>query len=175
MPDGFEALQVWQVAYALLLMVHRQIAPALPQHEQWDLSKQIRRSSKSIGANIAEGYGRYYFQDNVRFCYNARGSLLETIDHLVAARDLGYIEPKLYSEARSLADSNYRLLNGYIAYLKKRKFGADEPGSKISIADRDGDDPGYQATGDAQPSPTLTIDSQVVDDLTNQPIDLLTS
>ena len=136
MPEGFEALQVWQVAHALRLMVHRQIAPALPKHEQWDLGKQIRRSSKSIGANIAEGYGRYYFQDNVRFCYNARGSLLETIDHLVIARDLGYIEPKLYMDARSLADSSYRLLNGYIAYLKKRKIGAHEPGSTISLAER---------------------------------------
>jgi four helix bundle protein len=144
MPEGFEALQVWQTAHALRLLVHRRVALALPQHEQWDLARQIRRSSKSIGANIAEGYGRYYFQDNVRFCYNARGSLLETIDHLVAARDLGYIDQSLYAEARNLADSNYRLLNGYIAYLKKRKFGADEPGSAISLPephDRNSDDP----------------------------------
>ena len=141
MPDGFEALQVWQTAHALRILIHRQVVPQLPKNEQWDLTVQIRRASKSIGANIAEGYGRFYYQDNVRFCYNARGSLLETVDHLITARDLGYIDATLYADARNLADSNYRLLNGYIAYLKKRKFGANEPGAAVASGESRSQEP----------------------------------
>ena len=42
------------------------------------LGKQMARAADSISANIAEGHGRYHFNDRLRFCYYARGSLLET-------------------------------------------------------------------------------------------------
>jgi four helix bundle protein len=58
MAEGFESLQVWQKAHALMLLVHREVVPHLPPEEKWDLADQIRRSSKSVGANIAEGHGR---------------------------------------------------------------------------------------------------------------------
>jgi four helix bundle protein len=131
MAQGFESLQVWQAAHELRVAVHRRVVPCLPPEERFDLIQQIRRASKSIGANIAEGYGRFYWMDNVRFCYNARGSLAETLDHLIVARDLGYIDSTLYQEIRSAADRAFRLLNGYIAYLKQRRFGADEPGANV--------------------------------------------
>lgn len=88
-------------------------------------------NEKSIGANIAEGHGRFYYGDNIRFCYNARGSLAETIDHLNDAHDLDYIGLDLYNSARQLADATYRLLNGYIAYIKRIKSGANESGADI--------------------------------------------
>jgi four helix bundle protein len=116
-----------------MLFVHQRIAPCLPAEEKWDLASQIRRSSKSIGANIAEGHGRFYYQDNVRFCYNARGSLAETIQHLIVARDLNYITGALYNEGRVQAEQIYRLLNGYIAYLKQRKIGEHEPGANVVV------------------------------------------
>jgi four helix bundle protein len=72
--ESFEGLKVWQKAHELMLFVHQEIALLLPKDEKWDLADQIRRSSKSVGANIAEGYGRFYYKDRVRFCYNARGS-----------------------------------------------------------------------------------------------------
>jgi hypothetical protein len=84
-------------------------------------------------ANIAEGYGRYYYQDNVRLCYIARGSLDETINHLITAIDLDYIPRDLYNDLRARADETRRLLNGYIKYLKRRKQGENEPGSHIAI------------------------------------------
>lgn len=133
MAEGFEGLEVWRSAHALMLFVHQRLAPNLPSEERWDLSAQIKRASKSIGANIAEGYGRFYFQDNVRFCYNARGSLTETIAHLMVARDLKYVEADLYQQGRELADRTLRLLNGYVAYLKQRKLGANEPGANLMI------------------------------------------
>ena len=129
---GFEGLKVWQLAHELMLIIHKQIVPKLPADETWDLASQIRRSSKSVGANIAEGYGRYYYQDNARFCYNARGSLDETINHLCDALDLGYIHPDLCRLAREKADHTRRALNGYIGYLKQKKIGDDEPGAHVS-------------------------------------------
>jgi four helix bundle protein len=131
MAEGFEHLVVWQKAHALALFVHRRIVPLLPREEKWDLADQIRRASKSVSSNIAEGYGRYYYRDAVRFCYMARGSLCETQNHLLNARDLNYIPIDLYTHARNLSEEAYRLLNGYISYLKQRKPGKDEPGHDL--------------------------------------------
>jgi four helix bundle protein len=141
MAEGFEGLEAWRKGHELKLFIHRQIVPLLPRDEKWDLGSQIRRSSKSVTANIAEGYGRYYYMDNVRFCYQARGSLFETINHLIDARDLEYISLELYHHARALADEVSRVLNGYIAYLKKRRQGEDEPGVNLIIPDPPEDAP----------------------------------
>src|SRR5689334_140344 len=102
--QGFEGMKVWQKAYALMLDVHGKLLPLLPKDEKYDLADQVRRSSKSIGANIAEGYGRYYYGDNVRFCYNARGSLDETANHLRVCLDLGYCPKDLYQDLRIQSD-----------------------------------------------------------------------
>ncbi len=128
---GLDSLIVWQRARELMLLVHRQIVPQLPETEKWDLTSQIRRSSKSVMANIAEGYGRYYYQENVRFCYIARGSLVETRSHLITARDLGYISPALFEEGTALLQETQRILNGYIAYLKRSKRGGNLPGERL--------------------------------------------
>jgi four helix bundle protein len=130
---GFEGLQAWQKARELMNVVHKQVAPLLPPEEKWDLTHQIRSSSKSVMANIAEGYGRYYYGDVIRFCYNARGSLDETVNHLITARDLNYVPQDLYGEVHALADQARRLLNGYINYVKRRRQGENEPGSDLVI------------------------------------------
>ncbi len=152
MPQGFEGLAVWQKAHELMLFVHREIIPCLPSEEKWDLASQIRRASKSVGANIAEGYGRFYFRDNIRFCYNARGSLTETENHLVDARDLSYIPSDVYQRGRHLASEAQRLLNGYIAFLKQKRPGDNEPGHDIPALSTNIDDPDSQPLDQAGPS-----------------------
>ena len=87
----------------------------------------MRRSAQSIPANIAEGYGRYYYQDNVRFCYVARGSLEELLSHLVLAHQLNYIPSEIFDRLAQQGDDLVRLINGYIVYLKRSKQGAREP------------------------------------------------
>jgi hypothetical protein len=59
---GFEDLKAWQLARQLMIECHR-MAEALPVWERYDLTSQVRRSSKSMMANIAEGYGRYHYLD----------------------------------------------------------------------------------------------------------------
>ncbi len=76
---GLETLQVWQKSLAFSVGVCKNILPLIPAQEKWSLIDQLRRSVQSIPANIAEGYGRFYFQEGVRFCYVARGSLEEIV------------------------------------------------------------------------------------------------
>jgi four helix bundle protein len=83
-----------------MLDVHKKLVRLLPKEEKYDLADGVRLSSKSVPANIAEGAGRFYYMDNVRFCYNARGSLDETLNHLIASRALGYCHHPLYEDLR---------------------------------------------------------------------------
>jgi len=131
--QSFEKLAAWQKAHKLRLDIHKKLVPSFPKEEKYDLADQLRRSSKSVPANIAEGAGRYYYMDNVRFCYNARGSLDETLSHLIAARDLGYCPNSLYDDLRNQIEEIRRLLNGYISWLKAKKIGENEPGAKLVI------------------------------------------
>jgi four helix bundle protein len=131
--QSFETLKVWQKAHQLMLDIHQKLTPFCPKDERYGLVDQIRRSSKSVGANIAEGSGRFYYGDNVRFCYNARGSLDETLNHLKVAHDLGYCPAELYRDLREQAEEIRRMLNGYIEWLKIQKIGEKEPGANLSI------------------------------------------
>ena len=97
--------------------------PLLPVDEKWSMAQQIRRSSNSIPANIAEGYGRFHYQDNVRFCYIARGSLEETLSHLVMCSELEYIPKSLFTSLAENGEKLTQLINGYVGYLKRSKQG----------------------------------------------------
>jgi len=126
--SGPERLDVWCKAQDFAVRVHKEIIPLLPPEEKWSLAQQLRRSSQSIPANIAEGHGRFYFQDNVRFCYIARGSLEETISHIVFARKVSYIPETLYKAVAIDGESLNKLINGYIAFLKKSNKEQTSPG-----------------------------------------------
>ncbi len=131
--QSFETLKTWQKAHQLILDIHRKLIPLLPKEEKYGLADQLRRSSKSVSANIAEGAGRFYYMDNVRFCYKTRGSLDEALSHLIATRDLAYCPIPEYEEIRKQIEEVRRLLNGYIAWLKDKKIGANEPGARLAV------------------------------------------
>ncbi|CAN5642737.1 hypothetical protein BH11BAC1_BH11BAC1_28540 [soil metagenome] len=99
------------------------ICKFLPTEKKYKLADQIIRSSRSATADIAEGHGRYHFQENIQSCRQARGSLIETMDHLIVATDEGYIDQKKLAELRLNYSICLRLLNGYILDLKNRKSG----------------------------------------------------
>ena len=93
---SLETLEVWKNAKEFALRVYREVLPLLPAEEKWNLNQQLRRSSSSVPANIAEGYGRFYYQETIRFCYITRGSLEETLSHLVLCFELKYIPKELF-------------------------------------------------------------------------------
>ncbi len=136
---GLETLEAWKKSQELALCIYREVLPILPPEEKWNLNQQIRRAASSIPANLAEGHGRFYYQENIRFCYVARGSLIETYSHLVLARDLKYISDELFNRLKSQIEALTRILNGYIAYLKRSKRGENEPGSNPLVLESPAD------------------------------------
>jgi four helix bundle protein len=118
--NTFEDLECWKEARRLRRDIS-EFCKRLPPDEKYDLASQIRRSSRSVGANIAEGYGRYHFQENIQFCRHARGSRTETLDHLIVAYDENYLSEDVLQKFRQDIERCHRLLNGYIRYLNRQK------------------------------------------------------
>lgn len=130
---GLETLQVWQRSLGFAKFVCQDVLPRLPSQEKWALVEQTRRSVQSIPANIAKGYGRYYFQESVRFCYIARGSLEETFSHLALAYQLEYLSDETYKSLTAKIQELRRMLNGCISFLKESKRDMSEPGAAIYV------------------------------------------
>ncbi len=120
MYSSFMELEAWKVCRKLRLMVSA-LSKKFPNDEKYKLTDQILRSSKSPCANIAEGHGRYHYQENIQFCRIARGSLTETHNHLTDALDEKYISIEEYETTVELINSCIRLINGYINFLEKQK------------------------------------------------------
>ena len=91
-----------------------------PPEERYKLIDQLLRSSRSINGQIAEGHGRRTWPDRLRFCVIARGSLSETLNHLIDTFDEKYITEEQLKYFRNKITEVEKLLNGYINYLEKQ-------------------------------------------------------
>ena len=120
MSKSFKDLEVWKKSRALRKELSK-FAKTFPSEEKYKLTDQLIRASRSVTANIAEGYGRYHYQENIQFCRTSRGSLTEVQDHLTVAFDEGYIDEKTLDSLDAQAEECVRMLNGYINYLIKSK------------------------------------------------------
>ena len=101
------------------MFVARDVLPSLPREERFRLGDQMLRAARSTTANVAEGYGRFHYLDNAKFCSNARGSCWEVLDHLITAHDEDFLSDELLNRGRVLINSTVRLLTGYMNYLKR--------------------------------------------------------
>lgn len=117
---SFEDLECWKIGVEIRKL-SMQIVRKLPAEEKYDLGSQLKRTARSITANIAEGYGRFHFQENIQFCRISRGSAYETIDHLIVASEESYITQSELGNAKELINKFLRVLNGYINYLTNAK------------------------------------------------------
>ena len=100
MIEKFEDLIAWQKARILAIEIN-QIVKKSGFTKDFMLIDQIIRSSRSITANIAEGYGRYTYNDYKHFLTIARGSLTKTQNHLYTAFDLGYITEEEFQKKKA--------------------------------------------------------------------------
>ena len=109
----YEDLDVYQRAYSAALVVHK-ISLSFPKIEQFALSSQIRRSSKSICANIAEGFAKQHasIPEFKRFIDIAIGSCEETRVWTTFAKDLGYIDDDFYMEIHGEYDQITKMMHG---------------------------------------------------------------
>ena len=114
----FRNLLCWQKARTLRIEIYK-IAKKLPDNERYALANQMRRAAVSITSNIAEGYGRYHYQENIQFCRQSRASIYECEDHLVTCLDEGFISKEGYEDLVTQIIETRKILDGYINYLKK--------------------------------------------------------
>ncbi len=118
--SSFEELYVYRLARDFRKSI-TDLARRLPQDERFNLSIQMRRAALSVTNNMAEGMGRYHYQENIQFCRQSRGSITELIDDLNACFDEGYIDRATCEEYKKRAYELIRVLNSYIASQKRRK------------------------------------------------------
>jgi four helix bundle protein len=120
MADNFEDLTIWQSAHHLAVEIYR-ITSTFPTNERRTLVPQIRRSATSVSANIAESHGVYHYAEAIQFIRRARGSLEETRNHLMLARDLQYLPSEKFDQLDARYIELRKMINGYIRSIMNRK------------------------------------------------------
>ena len=116
----FGHLELWKKVREFKNEISKE-ARKWPPEEKFRLTDQIIRSSRSINALLSEGHGRFTFPDQLHFCIQARGSLSETVNHLIDAFDEEYLSEETLNYYKTKAKEIERLLNGYIIYLRGQR------------------------------------------------------
>jgi len=129
--SGFEDLECFKLALDLVVNAH-EFARRLPADEKYDTVRQVRRSSKSVTANIAEGYGRYHYLDSLKFYSNARGSLNETLGHFINGCVLEYIDQAYFAQLYDLTRRAEKALNGFMSYVRRQRAGHELYGDRAA-------------------------------------------
>lgn len=115
--QSFEDLEVWKKARELKLQIAA-LVKNFPSNEKYRLTDQLIRSSRSVNTQLAEGHGRKTWPDRLRFSVIARGSLSETLNHLIDAKDEEMISAAELEQFRQKVNEVERILNGYIHFLE---------------------------------------------------------
>jgi four helix bundle protein len=120
MSKGYRDFEVYKQAHKLGVDIHY-LSLKLPKFELYETGSQIRRSSKSVSANIVEGYGRRrYHAEYIRFLIFAQASCDETIEWLVYIQDCYSEFDETVKHLLSCADQVGRMLNNFIQSIEKR-------------------------------------------------------
>lgn len=118
----FEELELWKKTRDFKNAV-RKLVKQFPVQEKFRLTDQLIRSSGFINALVTEGHGRVTYPNQILSCIQARGSLTETINHLIDAFDEEYILNEILMLFKQNGKEVERLLNGYLIFLRKKSDG----------------------------------------------------
>ena len=114
---SYRDLDIYQIAYKLAWKVH-EMTMTLPKYELYEQGSQIRRSTKSIKNNIAEGFGRRRYKDEfIRFLIFAHSSCDEALSQLQMISDIHFKDNPL-SELIEEYDILGRKINKFIQYVE---------------------------------------------------------
>ncbi|MEW6418331.1 MAG: four helix bundle protein [Nitrospirota bacterium] len=114
----FTDLIVWQKSHKLFLEIVDDVEGFPHKKAANIIADQILRSSSSISANIAEGYGRHKGKEYEHYLIVARGSLSETENWLLKCRDLRYIHENSFQFRIALVDEISKMLNALIGKIR---------------------------------------------------------
>jgi four helix bundle protein len=118
--EGYKGLECYRIARELRIFLS-ELTTMFPENEKFMLVSQLKRSSRAITANIAEGYGRFTYSDTRNFFIIARGSVTETMEHLQTAFDENYISAEAFKQGIGQCETVFKLINGYISFLDRSK------------------------------------------------------
>lgn len=117
--NGYKSLKVFQLAYKLAMEIFH-LSKNFPMEESFSLTDQIRRSSRSVPANIAEGYRkRQYPKAFVNKMSDADGEATETMLWLDFAKDCGYLSPSNHERLTKGYEEIGRMLGNMILHPEK--------------------------------------------------------
>ena len=117
---SFEELNCWKACTEVRRFIS-ELLKSYPKEEKFAIVDDMKRAARSTTHNLAEGFGRFHYQENIQFCRHSRGSLHELIDQLITSKDEGFIQDAEYTKGRDLISKALALLNGYINYLSLQK------------------------------------------------------
>ena len=112
----FRQFKVWQKSHQLTVKAYK-VTTKFPKDELYGLTSQIRRSSASVSANIAEGCGRRGDAELARFLQIAMGSASELEYHLLLAKDLELIADLDYRQLATAVTDVKRMLGSFLGKL----------------------------------------------------------
>lgn len=115
----FYDLDIWKEANELCIKIYK-LTENFPKKETYGIVDQIRRASASVGANIAEGFGRYHFKDKIKFYYNSRGSACEVQNFLFLSRELNYSDGNVTEELVAKYENLNKKINQLINSTNKK-------------------------------------------------------
>lgn len=118
----FTDLKVWTIGMDLACEIYK-LTRKLPKEELYGITSQLRRSSTSILANIAEGFGRYTFRDKAAKYTISRGECSEVEAFLLIIVAIGYVSEKDIQQARARIRHERQMLSGLIAACKRHGDG----------------------------------------------------
>jgi four helix bundle protein len=116
----FEDLEVYKSAREYRKKIYS-LAKQLPEFEKYNLADQMRRAAVSLTNGIAEGHGRFHYQENIRFLRQSKGSLQELIDDINTCIDEVCAELSWLDNLKNEGYELLKKLNGYIRYLRNCK------------------------------------------------------
>lgn len=115
----FYDLEIWKESNLLCIEIYK-LTEEFPKRETYGIIDQIRRAASSVGANIAEGFGRFHYKDKIKFYYNARGSACEVQNFLFLSQDLNYIDKKVARELFTKYENLNKRINNFINSVQKK-------------------------------------------------------
>ncbi|MDI6802940.1 MAG: four helix bundle protein [Bacteroidota bacterium] len=118
MAKSIDELEVYQIAAELSDDIWN-ICSEWNWFDRKTIGIQLVKAADSISANIAEGYGRYFYKENIQFCYYSRGSLYETQHWIRRAFKRNIITSEQELNLNKIINTLAPKLNAYINAIKK--------------------------------------------------------